>query len=83
MFLKERYISVVKYYGNKHETFEPTIIFFGLTNSLVMFQTIMNDLLKNMIEKEEVAAFINDVMIVIETKEECDEIVEEVLRKIE
>ena len=63
--------------------FEPTVVFFGLTNSLATFQVMINNLLRDMIEKEEVAVFVNDVMIAIETEEEHDEIVEEVLRRIE
>ena len=43
----------------------------------------MNDLLRDIIEKEEVAAFIDNVMIIIEIEEEHDEIIEEVLRRIE
>ena len=43
----------------------------------------MNDLLRDIIEKGEVVAFINDVMIVIEMVEEHDEIVEKVLRRME
>jgi len=56
---------------------------FGLTNSPAMFQMMMNDLLRDMIEKEEVVAFIDDVIIVTETEEEYDKIVEEVLRRME
>jgi len=63
--------------------FKPTVIFFGLTNSPAMFHAMMNDLLRDIIEKEEVAAFIDDVMIATETEKEHDEIVEEVLRKME
>ena len=63
-------------------TFEPMVIFFGLTNSLVTFQAMMNDLLRNMIEKGEVAVFIDDVMIATETEEGHNEIVEEVLRRM-
>ena len=62
--------------------FEPTVMFFGLTNSLATFQAMMNNLLRDMIEKGEVAVFINDVIIVIETEEGHDEIVKEVLRRI-
>ena len=43
----------------------------------------MNDLLKDMIEKGEVAVFIDDVMIATETEEGHDEIIEEVLRRME
>ena len=44
---------------------------------------MMNDLLRDMIETEKVAAFIDDVMIVTVTEKEHYEIVEEVLRRIE
>ena len=44
---------------------------------------MMNDLLRDMIEKGEVAVFIDDVMIETETEKGHDEIIEEVLRKME
>jgi len=47
--------------------FELTVMFFGLTNSPATFQVMMNDMLRDIIEKEEVAAFIDDVMIVTDT----------------
>jgi len=43
----------------------------------------MNDLLRDMIKTVKVVVFIDDVMIAIETEEKYDEIVEEVLRRIE
>ena len=43
----------------------------------------MNDLLRNLMIEEKVVVFINDVMITIETEEGHDEIVEEVLRRLE
>ena len=43
----------------------------------------MNDLIRDIIKKEEVAAFIDNVMIITEIEEEHDEIIEEVLRRIE
>ena len=64
-------------------SFEPTVMFFGLTNSPVTFQVIINDLLRDLVVEEKVAVFINDVMIVIETEEGHDKIVEEVLRRLE
>ena len=57
-------------------------MFFGLTNSPVTFQTMMNDLLRNMIEAGDIAAFIDDVIIGLETEEGHDDIVEKVLRKM-
>ena len=47
--------------------FEPTVMFFGLTNSPVIFQTMINDLLRDLIGTGKIAVFIDDVMIVTET----------------
>jgi len=38
-------------------------MFFGLLNLLATFQTIINDLLRDIIEVGDVAAFIDDVMV--------------------
>jgi len=62
--------------------FELMIMFFGLTNSPATFQTMMNDLLKDMIETGNVATFSNNVIVGIETEEEHDKIVEEALKRI-
>ena len=43
----------------------------------------MNDLLRDLVVEEKVAVFIDDVMIAMETEEGHDEIVEEVLRRLE
>ena len=64
-------------------SFEPTVMFFGLTNSPATFQVMMNDLLRDLVVEEKVAVFIDDVMIAIETEEGHDEIVEEVLQRLE
>ena len=69
-------------FSTLESAFEPTVIFFELTNSLAIFQVIMNNLLRNMIAVENVAVFIDDVMVGMETEEEYDDIVEEVLRRI-
>ena len=58
-------------------------MFFGLNNSPAMFQAMMNDLLRDLVVEEKVAVFIDDVMITMETEEEHDEIVEEVLKRLE
>ena len=64
-------------------SFEPTVMFFGLTNSLAMFQAMMNDLLRDLVVEEKVAVFIDNMMVATEMEEGCDEIVEEVLRRLE
>jgi len=63
--------------------FEPTVMFFGLTNSAVTFQAMMNELLRNLINIEKVVAFIDDVIIGTETEEGHDELVVEVIRRLE
>ena len=64
-------------------SFEPTVMFFGLTNSPATFQVMMNDLLRDLIVEEKIAVFINDVIVVTETEKEHNKIVEEVLRRLE
>ena len=64
-------------------SFEPMVMFFGLTNSLVIFQAMMNNLLRDLVVEEKVVVFIDDVMVMTETEEGHDEIVEEVLRRSE
>jgi len=53
-----------------------------LTNSPAMFQIIINDLIRDMIEVGDVVAFIDDIMVGMETKERYNKIVEEVLRRM-
>jgi len=48
-------------------SFEPKVIFFGLTNSSAIFQAMMNELLRDLINTGKVAAFIDDVIIRMET----------------
>ena len=62
--------------------FELTVMFFELTNSLATFQVIINDLLRDIIEVGNIAVFIDDVMVGMETKEGHDNIVEKLLRRI-
>jgi len=62
--------------------FELMVMFFRLTNLLATFQAMMNDLLKDMIEAGDVAAFIDNVIVKTETEKEHNDIVEEVLRRM-
>jgi len=64
-------------------SFEPTVMFFGLTNSLATFQAIMNELLRDLINTGKVTAFIDDVIVGMETEEGHDEIPTEVIRRFE
>ena len=59
------------------ELFESMIMFFRLTNSLVIFQTMINKILQDLINTREVASFIDNVIVETEKEKEHDEVVEE------
>jgi len=63
--------------------FEPTVMFFGMTNSLAMFQTMMNEILRDLINEGKVVAFVDDILVGTETEKRHDKIVEEILRRLE
>jgi len=48
-----------------------------------MFQVMMNELLRDLINTEKVVVFINDVIVGMEIEDGHDEIVEEVFRRLE
>jgi len=50
--------------------YESTVIYFGLTNSPVTFQTMMNDLFQDLINQGDTATFIDDILVATDTKEE-------------
>jgi len=56
--------------------FEPTVMFFGMTNSPAMFQAMMNEILRDLINKIKVTVFVDDVLVGTETEEGHNEIVE-------
>jgi len=64
-------------------SFEPMVMFFGMTNSPATFQAMMNEILRDLINKGKVTVFVDDVLVETETKEGHDEIMEEILRRLE
>jgi len=63
--------------------YEPTVMYFGLTNSSATFQMIINDLFRDLINQGDMATFINDILVAMDTEEGHDELVEEVLKRLE
>jgi len=49
-------------------SFEPTIMFFRITNSPATFQVMMNEILRDLMNEGKVAAFVDDVLVETETK---------------
>jgi len=64
-------------------SFEPTVMFSGMTNSSAIFQAMMNEILRDLINEGKVAAFVNNVLVGTETEKEYNEIVEEILKRLE
>ena len=64
-------------------SFKPTVMFFGLTSSPATFQAMMNKLLRDLINIGKVATFIDDVIIGTEMEERHNEIVAEVVKRLE
>ena len=64
-------------------SYELTVMYFGLTNSPTTFQMMMNDLFRDMVNQGNTAIFIDDIIIATDTEKGHDEIVEEVLRRLE
>jgi len=64
-------------------SFKPMVMFFRMTNSPATFQAMINKILRDMINEEKVAAFVDNVLVRTETEKGHNEIVEEVLKKLE
>jgi hypothetical protein len=44
--------------------FEPLVMYFGLTNSLATFQTMMNNIFQDLILSGDVMVYLDDILIV-------------------
>ena len=64
-------------------SFEPVVMFFGMTNSPATFQGMMNEIMRDLINEGKVAVFVDDVLVGTDSEEGHDEIVEEVLKRLE
>ena len=50
--------------------YEPLVMFFGLTNSLATFQTMMDRIFKELISEGVVVVYLDDILIFTKTLEE-------------
>jgi len=60
--------------------FEPLVMFFGMTNSLATFQTMMNDIFQNLIAEGIVVVYLDDILIFTKTEEKHAQAVQWVLQ---
>jgi len=63
--------------------YESTVMYFRLTNSPATFQVMMNDLFRDLINQGDTATFIDDILVATDMEEGHNELVEEVLRRLE
>ena len=59
--------------------FKPLVMFFGLTNSPATFQTMMNDIFRDLIMEGVVMVYLDDILIFTETLEQHREVTRQVL----
>jgi len=57
------------------EFFEPAIMFFGLTNSSVTFQMMINEILWDLINTGKIVSFINNIIVGMEEEKGHNEVV--------
>ncbi|SJK99230.1 uncharacterized protein ARMOST_02521 [Armillaria ostoyae] len=62
--------------------FEPTVMFFGLTNLPATFQWMMNDIFKDLISEGKVTIYLDDILIFTKDLDEHRRIVRRVLQKL-
>ena len=63
--------------------YKSTVMYFGLTNFSATFQTMINDLFRDLINQGDTVTFIDDILVAIDTEEGHDKLVEEVLKRLE
>jgi len=63
--------------------YEPIVMYFGLTNSFTTFQTMINNLFRDLINQGDTATFIDDILVAMDMEERHDELVEEVLKRLD
>ena len=63
--------------------YKSTVMYFGLTNSSTTFQIMMNNLFRDLMNQGDTVTFIDDILVATDTEEGHDELVEEVLKRLE
>ncbi|SJL04347.1 uncharacterized protein ARMOST_07713 [Armillaria ostoyae] len=69
-------------FHTNQELFEPTVMFFGLTNSPATFQWMMNDIFKDLISEGKVTIYLDDILIFTKDLDEHRHIVQRVLQRL-
>ena len=62
--------------------FEPLVMFFGLCNSPATFQTMMNDILRPFIDRNEAVCYMDDILIYSASLADHQRITQEILQTL-
>ena len=62
--------------------FEPTVMFFGLTNSPATFQSMMNEILRDLINSGHVLVYLDDILIFTKAIKEHQILVAQVMDRL-
>jgi len=62
--------------------YKPTMIFFGLTNLPAIFQAMMNNILRNLIDIGDIVAFMDNMLVEIKNKKKHDKVVKKILKRM-
>ena len=62
--------------------YKPTMIFFGLTNLPAIFQAMMNNILRNLIDIGDIVAFMDNMLVEIKNEKKHDKVVEKILKRM-
>jgi len=62
---------------------EPLVMFFGMTNSLATFQTMMNDIFQDLIAEGIMVVYLDDILIFTRTEEEHMKAIRRVLQVLQ
>jgi hypothetical protein len=57
-------------FRTNRDLFEPLVMYFGLTNSLATFQTVMNEIFQDLITEGVVSVYLDDILIFTNSLEE-------------
>ena len=67
-------------FRTNQELFKPTVMFFGICNSLAIFQTMINTIFALLITKNLILVYIDNILIYAPTKKQLHKIMKEVLK---
>jgi transposase InsO family protein len=70
-------------FATRYGAFEPLVMTFGLTNAPATFQNMMNDIFGDLIMRDVLVVYLDDILVFTETVEENEMVVREVLRRLQ